>query len=947
MPFRFNKNQKKAIERGSGPILIVAGAGTGKTAVIAGRISHLIEKGMARPDEILALTFTEKAAQEMEDRVSRTLSESYMDLWISTFHSFCERVLRNYGLDIGLPIGFKVADQTGAWTLARKNIEKFPLDYYKPIGRPTKFIHALLNHFSRCKDQAILPKDYLLYAESVRNAEDCKRIKEAARSYDFYEKLLLNNDLLDFGGLINYCLRLFKERPRILEIFRKKFKYILVDEFQDTNWAQYELVKMLAAPANNLFVCADDDQAIYRWRGASFGNILLFKKDFPRAEEIALTENYRSPQNILDLAYKFIQLNNPNRLECVSAIKKRLKSQTKKIGIIEFQKYKTIEEEAHSVANKIKQEIKKDRGLSFKNFAVLARTNNSANFFSRALERAGIPFNFLSYKGLYSQPIILDVIAYFKLLDNYHENSAVFRVLSFPFLKIEPSEIAKITQYGKRKCLPVFETLKALAQIPGISNRSRSEISKLLDLIKKHSELAKQKNVSEVFIAFLRDSGYLEFLAKQGESSQLSSISRFFEKIQGFESSNVDLQLRNFIEELNFELESGETGSIEQEQLLESDTVKVMTVHGAKGLEFDYIFLVDLVDKRFPTQERSDPIELPQKLIKDIIPSGDAQLEEERRLFYVGITRAKKGLFFSASADCGGARLKKISRFLAELGFKDEIAGVALGEPRFSNEAKKKAGREKQILAKNSLPPYFSYTQLKDFSQCPLLYKFKYIFRIPSAEKPFLLFGKVMHKALFRFVSESRSKKIDIKELMRIYKTQWISEWYESKKQEEQYFKLGEKSLRDFYKTFSKEKPQVLLINGQPALELMFSLKIGEYLLKGKIDRIDLQKNGGVEIMDYKTGSAKEKITGSDKDQLLIYQIAAEEIFGLKPARLVFYYLDQNKKVGFESNERNKEAQKQKVVSQIERLKKSEFEARPGRGCHWCDYKNICEFSQR
>ncbi len=282
---KLNPEQKQAVMHQTGPLLIVAGAGTGKTTVITDRIVYLIEQKLAKPEEILAVTFTEKAALEMEERVDRALPFGYFDLWVSTFHSFAERILKDNGLDIGLPTDFKLLDNAGAWILMRQNLDKFGLKYYKPLGNPSRFIKSLLEHFSKCKDQMIYPKDYLEYSEN--NLEDEERIKELANCYHVYQQLLLDNNSLDFGDLINYALQLFQKRPAILDFYRKKFKYILVDEFQDTNYAQYELIKLLSAPNNNLTVCADDDQAIYRWRGASFSNIVKFQEDFPKVKQVS------------------------------------------------------------------------------------------------------------------------------------------------------------------------------------------------------------------------------------------------------------------------------------------------------------------------------------------------------------------------------------------------------------------------------------------------------------------------------------------------------------------------------------------------------------------------------------------------------------------------------------------------------------------------------------
>ena len=342
-----NKEQLEAVQHQDGPLLIVAGAGTGKTTVITQRIAYLIEQGRAKSDEILALTFTEKAAGEMEERVDRLLPMGYLDLWISTFHSFGERVIQAHGLDIGLSTKPRLLNEFEQWALIKNNFDNFDLDYYRPLGNPSKFINALLKHFSRLKDEDISPAQYLEYSEELQQNLDSKlsgakskggrnfefrisnfetddkeiatqeisRINEVANAYHVYHQLLLDNEAMDFGDLINYTLKIFRERPAILDKYRKQFKYILLDEFQDTNWAQYELIKLLAAPGNNLVVVGDDDQSVYKFRGASVSNILQFKKDFSKAKEIILVNNYRNKQNILDLAYDFIQLNNPNRLE--------------------------------------------------------------------------------------------------------------------------------------------------------------------------------------------------------------------------------------------------------------------------------------------------------------------------------------------------------------------------------------------------------------------------------------------------------------------------------------------------------------------------------------------------------------------------------------------------------------------------------------------------------
>ncbi len=965
-----------------GPLLIVAGAGTGKTTVITQRIVYLIEKGEAKPEEILAVTFTEKAAAEMEERVDKLLPYGYVDLWISTFHSFCERILRDYALDIGLSADFKVLDNTAGWLLVYKNLDRFNLDYYKPLGNPTKFIQSLISHFSHCKDQTIYPEDYLEYSERLKTRDDApeddetERIKEVANAYHVYQKMLLENSSLDFGDLINYCLKLFQKRPLILKKYREKFKYILVDEFQDTNWAQYELIKILAEPKNNLTVCADDDQAIYRWRGASFSNIVQFKKDFPEVKQISLVKNYRSTQNILDLAYKFIKANDPDRLEYVNKINKKLQAEEKGKGIIEHISARSLDEEVGKTIKKILEILKKDKDAIYNDFAILVRANDAANPFIKAAERANLPYQFLASKGLYSKPAVLDVISYFKLLDNYHESPAVFRILNMPFLELSPQDIMKLTQYSQKKTKSLYEAMEEIILIPGIPQKTQEKIVFILSLIKKHSMLAKEKAVSEILVAFLEDSGYLKYLINKDDKEQLDLLNQFYKRVKNFEETTIEPILNNFMREIILEIESGEEGKLEFDPEQGPDMIKVMTIHGAKGLEFKYVFLVNMVDKRFPTIERKDLIELPEDLIKDIKPTGDVHLQEERRICYVAMTRAKKALYFTSAEDYGGARKKKLSRFMIEMGYRDpSFAKVSASKVNSKSEngllaEKPVAPASRAKIKPDYLPEHFSFSQLAAFEKCPLQYKFAFILKVPVRGKAVFSFGKTIHNTLFSFLKQANEKgsqkqenlfgmkketlrdgrsritQYELNDLIQIYEKNWIDEWYENKKQKEEYYNLGKKIIKDFYKEFLNNPPKILKINNAFALEMPFNLKIGGNTLFGIIDRID-EMESGVKIIDYKTGRSKDKLDLDGKEQLLIYQIAAEEVLKISPKELVYCYLEDGEKASFLGTEKEKEKLKEKILAEIEEIKTSDFKPTPGWQCAYCDFKDICDFAER
>ncbi|TAN57963.1 ATP-dependent helicase [Patescibacteria group bacterium] len=1001
-----NKEQKEAVAHENGPLLIIAGAGTGKTTVITRRIAWLILEKKIKPDEILALTFTEKASAEMEERVDRLLPYGYVDLWISTFHSFAEKILRLHGLDIGLPTNFRLLSDSEQWFLVRKNLDKFNLDYYRPLGNPAKFIHALLRHFSRAKDEEIGPKEYLAYAESLKldkdiapdesAAQETARLAEVANAYHVYQKILLENNALDFGDLINYALKLFKERPNILELYRKQFKYILVDEFQDTNWAQYELVKLLAEPNNNLTVVGDDDQSIYKFRGASISNILTFKKDFQKSRDILLTENYRSTQNILDLSYGFIQQNNPNRLEArmnekksnggLENISKKLIAQIKEIGIIEYILANTQEQEARQAAekilrlynqslqsktqdakNKIQDTRSKIQDSHWSDFAVLVRSNSGADIFMRAFEAAGIPFEFLASRGLFTKPLIMDVLAYFRLLDNYHESSALYRLLTSSIFAIDHNDLVKILNEGRKKSLSLFESCQIFKTSPSISESSRKIIGSLLNLIEKHTAAARTKTVSRVLYDFINDSGLLTKILKKPDSYNFVNLLRqLFKKIEAFEESASEPTVRNFVETIDLAMEAGDEGSLENPEDSGPDTVKIMTIHGAKGLEFQYVFVVQMVDKRFPTIERKDPIELPDALIKEILPLGDIHLEEERRLMYVAMTRAKKGLFLTAAEDYGGKQMKKPSRFLVELGFVKEKAKEKKSKIDLTVEEMKANDKSSKFKIQSSklpdsLPKQFSFTQLRAFETCPYQYRFAHILKIPVEGKHTFSFGKTMHKTLevfYRKVQELNVKEQaglfnqnnqpndivkapSFDELLKIYEESWIGDWYESKTHHDDYYKKGKEILKDFY-----EKN-----NGAwtvpDALEKAFHLKIGEYTLKGVIDRIDKLPSGKIEIIDYKTGRPKEdgKISSEDKEQLFIYQIASLDVLKAEPEVLSYYYFSNNTKVSFLGEAADLEKIKNKITDTIEAIRQSEFPALPDpMKCKFCDFAKICEF---
>src|SRR5581483_10813408 len=394
-----NAQQVEAVTHDTGPLLIVAGAGTGKTTVITRRIAHLIAQRKARPQEILALTFTDKAAAEMEERVDTLVPYGYADVQISTFHAFGDRLIKENALELGLTPEFRVLTRAEQVIFLRDHLFEFPLRHFRPLGDPTRHLQAILTQFSRLKDEDVGPDEYLALAERMLAAasDDESRLHaeqhlELARTYAQYQTLMARLGQIDFGDQIVEALRLFRTRPHVLRRYQERFKHILVDEFQDTNYAQFELVKLLAARQRNVVVVGDDDQAIFRFRGASMSNILAFDRAYPDARQVVLQENHRSPQAILDAAYRLIQHNNPDRLEVAQHIDKRLVSIVGPGVEPRHLPFDTVSTESDQVAAMIQEEH--ERGRPYRDFAILVRMNNDAVQYLRALNVRGIPWTF-------------------------------------------------------------------------------------------------------------------------------------------------------------------------------------------------------------------------------------------------------------------------------------------------------------------------------------------------------------------------------------------------------------------------------------------------------------------------------------------------------------------------------------------------------------------------
>lgn len=957
MKQRLEKEQLEAITHGEGPLLVIAGAGTGKTTVITERIKYLVLKKEIPISSILALTFTEKAALEMEERVDKAMPYGYTQTWISTFHSFCDRVLRQEAIHIGLNSSFKIMTEAESIIFLRKNLFDFDLNYFRPLGNPNRFLEGLITHFSRLKDEDISPSQYLEFAEKFSKSENLQvekdKIKELASAYKKYEELKAKEGVMDFSDLIANTLKLFRERPNILKEYQEKFQYVLVDEFQDTNYSQNELAILLAGKKQNINVVGDDDQAIYRWRGAAVSNIIQFREHFSKTKIVVLTKNFRSTQEILDRAYKLIQNNNPDRLEVKEKINKKLISNISKRGDpVKFIFRERAEDEADEVTATIKELIKSKK-YSYKDFAILVRANNHSEPFLRSFERHKIPYQFLGPGQLFRQGEIKDLIAYLRVLYNFEDSVSLYRILSMEHFGILPRDLAAILNYGRRQSLSLFEASEKIDEIV-VTPQTKEKIKGILEMINRHLKRMRDETAGQIIYYFLLDSKLMDKLANYQtvkEEKTAQNIARFFDKLKTYELEHKDASVGTVVEWIDLSMEMGESPLVANSDWTENDAVNILTIHSSKGLEFPVVFLVNLVSGRFPTRERNEQIPLPEEIIKEILPSGDYHLEEERRLFYVGMTRAKENLIFTASNFYGeGKRERKLSPFVYESLDKNTVLKVA--EPKeqtqltFADWEPIKEAADEPIKKNGNIPiDYLSFSQIETFRYCPMHYKARYILKIPTPGSPAQSFGISIHAALRDYHQLiMRGENPAKKDLMDLFDKNWIKEGYGNKDYREKYYKEGRNFLENY---FTSE-----IIKGKSAyLEFPFQFRLekGGKTLKiaGKMDRVDILPNGRIEIIDYKTGKDRNNDL-KENLQLTLYALATTQLrdpnFDKKPEEidLSLYYLETGEKKQTTRTLEQLEKAKEEIWQIADKISVSDFVCVGSEYCKICEFKMLC-----
>ncbi len=626
-----NPQQQEAVEYTEGPLLILAGAGSGKTRVLTHRIAYLMEEKGVKPWNIMAITFTNKAAQEMRERVDQIAGFGAESVWVSTFHSSCVRILRRYIDRLGYDNRFTIYDTEDSKTVMKEILRRMNLDtkIYKE--------RSLLAKISAAKNEMISPEEY---EKSVSRWED----KRVAEIYRAYQEQLKKNNALDFDDLLLKTVELFRDCPEALDYYQERFRYIMVDEYQDTNTVQFQFVSRLAARYRNLCVVGDDDQSIYKFRGANIGNILDFEKVFPDAKVIKLEQNYRSTQNILDAANEVIR-HNKGRKE------KRLWTENGTGDKVNFRQFQSGFEEAEFVAGEIGRKVRTGEN-HYRDFAVLYRTNAQSRLFEEKFLLANIPYKIVGGVNFYGRKEIKDLLAYMKTVDNSLDDLAVQRIINVPKRGIGAATIGKVEAYAAEQDIHFYDALLEAEYIPGLG-RGAAKIRPFTLFIQSLRSQMEYLSVKELLEKIIEDTGYVKELEAEDTEearARIENIDEFISKAADYEASAAEPSLSGFLQEVAL---VADIDSVDDS----SDYVLLMTLHSAKGLEFNEVYMAGMEDGLFPSY-------------MTITGDDPSELEEERRLCYVGITRARKKLTLTAARQRmirGETQYSKTSRFVREI----------------------------------------------------------------------------------------------------------------------------------------------------------------------------------------------------------------------------------------------------------------------------------------
>ena len=975
-----DERQREAIEHVHGPMLVLAGAGTGKTTVLIQRIANLIREGHARPDEILALTYTDNAADEMKTRVRAELKGANLQgvnpegIETCTFHAWCNGLLHRRGRS------FQVLDEKDLWVYLRRRIRELRLKHFVRAANVSQFLDDLLEFMRRCQDELVGPEGYAEYVarlerreiplprtarskkqEELTDAEVLERCREIARVFATVEDMLRAKNLGTFGHMITGAYQLLKNDPALLEQERRRIRFLLVDEFQDANFAQVEILSLLrpiapkagamgtplAGTAANVFVVGDPDQAIYQFRGASSEAFSLFLRHFPSAKLVVLDKNRRSLAPILRSAFAIVNENPPvfgkkesgilyQRSPLESARESEARERGEPLGgqPVEIVTWRDKEVEAADLAGQIRRRRRELR-CAWGDFAVLYRQHNHREELVQELAERGIPF---SIEGLdvLDTPEVRDLVACLSAAVSPNDAASLFRVAALPQFRINPAELRAAMKAVRREELDLRKVLERIENGPAVLEsvgKAHQEIEKdgpaALDEVKvvmRRFALAPSAPV-RAFVKFV-EAWHAKPLVETGSASE------FLEYLELFGQAKGVIPLPTTAD----------------------DSVRLLTAHAAKGLEFRHVAILRGSSAWFPCAYREPLVAFPPELRTSQTASHDDKTlheQEERRLFYVAMTRAKDTLTISTHQ--GRGKQPSPTKFLRDLmshpGYKKfwlQRPAAAVQDDLFGSEEQMAAPRSNmaawlRMEASSSFTSDLSATAIEIYEECPLRFKLEREWNLPRDVPASLHYGAAMHRVLLTFYDAQRfGRAMADEEMVELFRADLASAGIADRYQYDLYLRQGFEQLQQFFE-WARQAPQPEVLQ----TEQRFELQVGGAKLRGRVDRIDRRGPDAVDIVDYKTGKPRLQDDADDSLQLSLYALAAKEVWGWRAERLSFYNLENNTAVFTTRSEAELEEVKQKVAEIAGKIARGKFEAKPGYQCRLCPYRNLCPETEK
>ena len=977
-----DRDQRRAVTHGEGPLLVVAGPGTGKTEVITRRVAWLIATKRARPSEVLALTFTDRAADEMRHRVDVLVPYGHAEASIHTFHAFGDRLLREFAYELGLPTDPRVISRAEAVVLLREHLFELGLERYRPLADPTRFLGALVDRCGRAKDQGLTPADLLARAANQERAaaealdaagadvgaseaalalvEAAAGQRELAVAYGHYQRLLADRGLIDFGDQVHAAVRLLRERPAVRAELQRRFRYIVVDEFQDTNPQQAELLRLLSGARRNVTVVGDDDQSIYTFRGAAMGNILGFTAAFDGARRVVLRRNHRSRRPILAVAQRLVRHNDPQRLEVLEGLDKSLVTvrRGRRPAPVQVQGYARAEDEADAVAAIIASRV--SGGEAAGDFAVLVRTNSDAAPVLRSLAMHGLPVRFSGASGLYARPEVRDLLAFLRAVADPDSSVDLYAVATGAPYRSGGEDMTALLEMARRRHRSLWWAIGEISAQPGVlrlSADTRQRLGRLRADMSASLEAAHRRPAGELLYEHLKRSGRLRDLvaaAERGDEAPLRNVARLFDIIRAQSAVLQDDRVPFLVPHLQTLAEAGDDPA-EPPSDLDGQAVSVLTVHKAKGLEFPVVFLIGLVDGRFPLRGRAERLPLPTPGT-DVEDRREAPFAEERRLCYVAMTRARDELHLSWSRRTASGRSRRPSPFLGEAldrplealhdgprptttaALVERLAAASEPHPMVTMDAPTALPRPEEPLT-------LSYSQIDDYLTCPLKYRLRHLVRVPTPPHHALVLGNALHQAAAAFhTARSRGRPMDVDALLDVFDVHWSNEGFLSRQHEEARYASGRAALVRFHAAETRPGAPVPV-----AVERRFSVHLEGEIVRGRYDRVDETAEGTV-ITDLKSSDVREQRKATEKArdslQLQVYALAHEAETGRLPAAVQLQFMESGLIGRAVPDGARLDKARARIAEAAAGIRQGHFPAKPDYlACSYCPYRDVCPAS--